>query len=113
MHEVGIVQSALDIAESQARAAGATKIHEIRLRIGQMTGIVPEALEHAMTVLRGGTLAENAELTIEYVPAVCWCATCEKEFAPIGLFGECPDCRAPSTDVRRGMELEIVSLEVD
>ncbi len=31
MHEVGIMQSALDMAEDKARAAGATKILRIRL----------------------------------------------------------------------------------
>ncbi len=64
MHEVGIMQSALDIAEQQAQAAGATKIHEIRLRIGQMSGVVPEALQHAFTVLKDGTMAEEASFAL-------------------------------------------------
>jgi hydrogenase nickel incorporation protein HypA/HybF len=113
MHEVGIMQSALDIAEKQARASGATAIHEIRLRIGQMTGVVPEALEHAFVVLREGTMSVGAKLAVEYVRAVFWCANCQKEFEQPGLFCECPECAIPSADVRSGMEMEIVSLEVD
>jgi hydrogenase nickel incorporation protein HypA/HybF len=113
MHEVGIMLSALEIAEQQAQAAGATKIHEIRLRVGQMSGVVPEALEHAFTVLKDGTMAEEASLIVDYVLAVCWCSACQREFESTGIFCICPDCKAPSGDVRRGRELEIVSLEVD
>ena len=113
MHEIGIMQSALDIAEQQALAAGAKSIHEVRLRIGQMTGVVPEALEHAFAVLKDGTMAQEARLVVDYVPAICWCSECQREFESQGLFCLCPQCKTPSSDVRRGRELEIVSLEVD
>lgn len=113
MHEVGIMQSTLDIAEQQALAAGATIIHEIRLRVGQMSGVVPEALEHAFAVLKEGGMAENARLVIDYVPAVCWCSECQREFESSGMFCICSDCGTPSGEVRKGRELEIVSLEVD
>ena len=112
MHEVGIVQSILEVAAQQTRAADATCIHVIRLRIGRLTGVVPEAIEHAFTVLRVGTPAAGAELTIEYVPAICWCDTCQQEFAADGLYSDCPTCGVPSLIVRQGHEMELVSLEV-
>jgi hydrogenase nickel incorporation protein HypA/HybF len=113
MHEVGIMRSAINIAEQEARAAGATKIHEIRLRIGQMSGVVPEALEHAFTVLKDGTMAEEGRLVVDFVPAVCWCSVCQREFESSTILCVCPDCKVPSGDIRKGRELEIVSLEVD
>ena len=45
MHEVGIIQSTLELAERSARASGATQIHRLRLRVGRMTGVVRESLE--------------------------------------------------------------------
>lgn len=113
MHEVGIMQSALEIAERQARAAGAARICEIRMRVGRMTGVVPEALDHAFEVLRGGTMAEDARLNVEYVPGVFFCLACQREFESEDLVGGCPVCDAPSFDLRRGRELDVVSLEVD
>lgn len=107
------MQSALEIAERQARAHGAVRIQEIRMRVGRLTGVVPEALEQAFTVLREGTLAAGARLAVEYVAAVCRCAACAKEFESEGLLSECPDCGTPSADVTSGTEMEIVSLEVD
>jgi hydrogenase nickel incorporation protein HypA/HybF len=107
------MQSVLEIAESQARASGALRILEIRMRAGRMTGIVPEALEHAFAVLRDGTMAVDARLVVEFVPGAFWCVTCAAEFEADDLIGECPTCREPSFDMRRGRELDVVSLEVD
>jgi hydrogenase nickel incorporation protein HypA/HybF len=113
MHEAGIIQSTLDLAERQARNAGAGLITEVRMRVGRMTGVVPEALEHAFAVLSAGTMAAGARLEVEFVPGAFWCLACAREFEAEGLLGECPACGSPSADPRRGLEMELVSLEVD
>ena len=112
MHEVGIMQSVLAAAEREARAAGGDRVHEVRLRIGRLAGVVAESLEYAFEVLRAGTLAEEAHLAIEEVPAACWCGACSAEFEAPDLLCECPRCGALSTELRRGRELEIASLEI-
>jgi len=107
------MQSVLEIAEEQARKAGASRILEIRMRVGRMTGIVSESLEHAFVVLRDGTTAAGARLNVEFVPGAFWCPPCAAEFESDDLVGGCPTCHEPSFDLRRGRELEVVSLEVD
>lgn len=113
VHEVGIMQSVLEIAESQARQNGAARILEIRMRVGRMTGVVPEALEHAFAVLRQDTMADGATLIVEYVPGVFWCLTCAAEFESDDLVGGCPTCNEPSFELRRGREMAVESLEVE
>jgi hydrogenase nickel incorporation protein HypA/HybF len=113
MHELSIMQSALSMALEQARQAGASRVHEIRLRIGALSGVVPEALEFAFEALTPGTLAEGAQLAIEHVPARFWCADCAREFVSDDLLAECPDCHALSREIRSGRELEVASLEID
>ena len=113
VHEVGIIQSVLDLAEALARQNGATRILEIRMRVGRMTGIVPEALEHAFVVLRQGSMAETARLAAEFVPGVFWCQACAAEFESDDLVGGCPTCKEPSFDLRRGREMAVESLEVE
>lgn len=44
VHELAIMDSALNLALDQARKAGATRVHVIRLRIGVLSGVVPDAL---------------------------------------------------------------------
>jgi len=112
MHEVGIMQAALEQAIASAQADQATRIHVIRLRVGALSGVVPEALEFAFTVVRAGTMAAEAILEIESVPMRCWCPRCADEFTGDGLSTLCPRCHSPSPDIRAGRELEVASLEV-
>ena len=112
MHEVGLMQSVLAMAEEQARASGATQIHEVRLRIGQLSGVVAEAMETAFDILRQGTLAAEARLAIDAVPGSCWCRGCQQEFETSDWLCECPACGVVSAELRRGRELELTSLEI-
>jgi hydrogenase nickel incorporation protein HypA/HybF len=107
------MQSALGMALDQARQAGARQVVVLRLRVGALSGVVPEALRFAFEALAVGTLAEKAELAIVSVPARFWCADCRREFVSDDLFAECPDCRRPSGELRAGRELELASLEIE
>jgi hydrogenase nickel incorporation protein HypA/HybF len=113
MHELSIMQGALSLALGEARRAGASRVHVIRLRIGALSGVVPEALQFAFEALASGTPAEGAELAVENVPARFWCAACAREFQAGNMFAECPDCQTPSGELRGGREMEVASLEVD
>jgi hydrogenase nickel incorporation protein HypA/HybF len=113
MHELSIMQSALNQVLQEARLAGATRVYEIRLRIGVLSGVVPDALRFAFEVLTPGTSAVGALLTIEETPARFWCAACLREFVSANLLAECPDCRRLSGELRGGRDLELTSMEVD
>ena len=112
MHELGIIQNTLDLAMETAKSSGASQIHHLRLRVGTLTGVVPDALLFAFDVIRQGTMAAGARLEVENVPVSCWCAECQSEFPSEDWHYECPKCGRWSSDLRRGLELELVSVEV-
>jgi len=107
------MQSALDQALREAKAAGAERVHEIRLRVGVLSGVVPDALQFAFEAVTAGTPAEGATLAIESVAPRFWCDGCQREFEAADLFPDCPDCNTASNDLRAGRELELVSMEVE
>jgi len=113
VHELSIMESALSLVLDQARQAGARQVLVIRLRIGALSGVAPDALQFAFEALAPGTLAEKAELAIEPVPARFWCADCRREFVSDDLFAECPGCGRPTGELRAGRELEVASLEIE
>jgi hydrogenase nickel incorporation protein HypA/HybF len=113
MHELSIMQSALNMALERAEQAGAQKVYVLRLRVGALSGVVPEALQFAFEALASGTAAEGAELAIDEVPARFWCETCSREFQADDMFAQCPDCQSPSAELRAGRELEVTSMEID
>jgi hydrogenase nickel incorporation protein HypA/HybF len=112
VHEVGIIQNAVILAEQRARSVKASRVHCLRLRVGALSGVVPDALEFAFDVVRRGTLAEEAQLEVENVPAAGWCARCQTEFECEDYSLECPLCHQFSSELRRGRELELTSIEV-
>ena len=112
MHEFSIMQSTLETAAQKMSAAGATEIHRLKVRIGRLSGVVPEALRFAFEALKDKTPAAGASLEIEEVPAVCWCAGCAAEFETAKYEYACPRCHELSGDLRRGKEMELSSLEI-
>jgi hydrogenase nickel incorporation protein HypA/HybF len=113
MHELSIMDSALTMVLEQAQKAGAKRVHVVRLRIGALSGVVPEALEFAFDALTPGTLAEGGRLAIDNIPARFWCGACRSEFQADDLFADCPDCHRPSGDLRAGREMEVASMEIE
>ena len=113
MHEVSLMTEAVRMAVEAAQRAGARGVTKLQLRVGTLSGAVPAAMEFAWDVVRRDTIAAGATLEIETVPAACWCATCQEEFAGADFFNECPRCHAVSSELRRGRELEIASVELE
>ncbi len=110
MHELSIIENTLEIALENAKNAG--KIHWLKMRIGEISGVVPEALHFAFDVVTKDTIAEGATLEIETVPVNCYCQKCELEFKPLDLCYECPNCGNLHTKIITGKEIELTSLEV-
>lgn len=106
------MESALAAIRLQAGTHGATRVSRIVLRIGTLSGVDTAALRFAYDALTPGTIAADAVLEIESVPARAHCAQCDTDFgATGGYILTCPRCRAFSSDIRAGRELDIVRLE--
>lgn len=106
------MQEAVDAALDEARRAGASRVHRVRLRIGRLAGVEAEALPLAFEVACAGTPAEGAALEVEDVAVRCRCPSCDEDFVPAGMVFACPGCGALSSDVRAGRELELAQVEV-
>jgi hydrogenase nickel incorporation protein HypA/HybF len=112
MHEAGLMQNVLEMAVARAKAHDAARIEAINIKIGMLSGVVPDALEFAFEAMKKGTLAESARLNVEYAPVVCWCRGCEKEFKPEDFSSICPVCGKNDIEIRSGLEMNLVSIEV-
>jgi len=112
MHEISIMQSTLQLAEKYAREAGGTAISRICLRVGAVSGVVPEALEFAFDVLKKETLAKSASLHIERVPVEFTCSRCRSSLRLNEIRFDCPDCGELLTLGGGGAELELSHLEL-
>jgi len=112
MHEVSVMQAALEIALEQTRANGGSRIHKMTLRIGAFSGVVADSLRFAFDVVTEGTPAEGAELVIEDVALSCVCETCNQTFEPPGYSLACPNGDDHRTRILSGSELDVAALEI-
>ncbi len=112
MHEVSLMEQTLAIAVAQAQEHGASKIHQLVLRVGQQSGVVADALSFAFEVVKQDTMAAEALLAIEEVPVTCHCQICQSNFQPEDWIYCCPRCGGISQTVVDGKQLELVSLEM-
>ena len=113
MHELGIAESALEVALDQARARRAARVRRIVIRVGALSGVDQEALRFALAAILPGTAAEGSVLQIDPVPATAYCPACGRDFSPdTDHCFECPTCGGLSTELRQGRELDLVQLEL-
>jgi hydrogenase nickel incorporation protein HypA/HybF len=99
--------------EQAAREAGAVRITCIRLVAGEMTEVLPEALEFALEALGAGTLAEGATLVVEQPRPRSRCTQCGYEFEHDRFHWMCPVCQALATELLAGRELYIKDMEIE
>lgn len=99
-------------AEEAARRGGA-QVYAIHLKLGQLSGVVKDALMFSYEVACQGTTLEGSELIIEEIPVVVFCQTCrvETSLASIQKFC-CGTCGALTSEIVQGKELEVVALEI-
>jgi hydrogenase nickel incorporation protein HypA/HybF len=107
------MQEAMRIVFDHASRARSNRVLTVKLRVGALSGVEPDALEFAFHVVSRDTPAEWACLTIEKVPVTCLCRDCDREFEPTSPFYDCPGCGALSTDIHRGREFQVVAIEVE
>jgi hydrogenase nickel incorporation protein HypA/HybF len=108
MHELSITQSIVDAVCE--RAAG-RPVLSIRVQVGALTAVVPEAMRFCFDLVVEGTVAEGARLEIDLRPAAAHCRTCGADTElndPIVLCR----CGSADVDVVSGRELQITSITV-
>lgn len=113
MHELSVTQSILDIALDQAKTAKASKINKINLVIGELSGFVSDCVQFYFDFLKKDSIAEEAALTFELVPAQLKCRNCASVFHPGEVIWRCPNCQSQQVEIVAGREFYLESLEVE
>ena len=113
MHEMAIAQGILDIVLEAAARNDAATVTRIKLQVGEMTEVVPEALAFCFTALAAGSAAAAARLDIEMMPLVSRCRDCGWEFRVERYRFLCPACGSAALEIVSGRELRVEHLEVE
>lgn len=108
MHELAIAE---DVVRTVVERMGDRQVKVVRLRVGRLAGVVPEALTFCFELASAGTALEGAVLAIEDVAGQAHCRTCDADFSLIDAFLLC-ECGSADVELLSGRDLTVASVEV-
>jgi len=113
MHELAIASAILERAQAAAAGNGGGRVLKIGLRIGEISGVEPDALTFGIEALSKGTPLEGVALEVERPRRRQRCAACAIEFEPEGFSVACPACQHGSSECIAGNELDVTFIELE
>lgn len=113
MHELGLTQSLIEIAERTAQANGGQRVISVTVEIGALAGVVPDAIEFCFAACSKGTLLDGCRLQLIAIPGRGRCCDCGIECKLDPYTVACPACGGFSLDRLQGEELRVIELELD
>jgi len=108
MHELGITRSIVAIVSEHADGA---KVTRVRLEIGKLSAVLPDAVRFCFEAVSRGTPAEGATLEIVEIAGRARCRMCAAEVALERPFGRCA-CGCSDLERISGDELKVRDMEV-
>ena len=109
MHELSIMQSVVKICEQNAQGK---RVKTVTLEVGELSGIIPDALEFCFESCTKGTLLEGAKLVIDRITPQVKCNGCGANFSITAYYDSCPECGGFDIEILFGEELRVKELEV-
>jgi hydrogenase nickel incorporation protein HypA/HybF len=108
MHELAITES---IVATVVERMPDTPVRRVRLEIGRLSGVVPDAVRFCFDLVTADTTLEGAVLDIDEPGGRVACRRCAAEFDTDEVLALCP-CGSADVALLRGRELRIRSVEV-
>lgn len=113
MHELSLVAGLFPILEEKAGEQGAKSVTFVRLRVGRLSGVVPELLESAFDAYKKGTLAERAAIEVVLVPLKVRCRACSKIMELEEPVFACTGCDGNDLEILEGRDIFLDRLEIE
>ncbi len=111
MHEAALTQGLMKILMTEAQRHQVTRITRVRLKIGTLRAVEPQSMAFCFNAFADGTLAQDAELVIDVLPAMAQCQHCGSEFVVIKFHFQCDRCQSREVQLIQGNELYIESFD--
>lgn len=112
VHELSLAEHALAIIEEAAQREGFRRVHRVRVEVGCLSYVQPEALRFAFATVSSGTCADGAVLEILQTPGEGECPRCLIRLPMDTEPGWCPSCDRSPLRVVGGTRMTVRDLDV-
>ena len=107
MHELRIAQEVITVAQEEMERRRLSRLDEIGVRLGALSGVNPDSLSFGFTAATIDTPLADTRLIIKQVPVQGSCRSCTRDFQVEEFVFICPHCGSRDMDITRGEELDI------
>jgi hydrogenase nickel incorporation protein HypA/HybF len=113
VHELSLCDDLLSQVVAIAKQHQAQSVESITVQMGALSGVEPLLLDSAFSMIKVGTVAENAELILQTSPVTVLCQLCgaQSEVAANRLL--CNACQSHETTLLSGDELILASVALN
>ncbi|MDD2214818.1 MAG: hydrogenase maturation nickel metallochaperone HypA [Oscillospiraceae bacterium] len=111
MHEASLAANVLKIV-SRAAAGKESRVRQITVSVGQLAGVMPDALLFAFEALKKQTLLTSATLKLEKEPVTACCEDCGHEYQPQAFPYTCPICQSHVFRITNGEAVTVKRMEI-
>lgn len=108
MHELALIESLVEAVDEQVEQG---RVTAVRLEVGTLVAVVPDAMHFCFDVCTRGTRLEGASLEIAELPGRARCRSCGAEVTLNTPLARCA-CGGIDLEVLAGHELRIKEVEV-
>jgi len=108
MHELGLCTSIVDAVE---RRAGDRPVAQVRVQVGRLHHVHPDAFDQSFAIAAMGTVAEDATAELVLLPVRASCPACGARWQTNDPPPLCPACGAGDPVLEGGDELVLESIE--
>jgi hydrogenase nickel incorporation protein HypA/HybF len=112
MHELAVTESLLAIVVQSAIDNNAQKVTDIALTIGALSSIVDDSVQFYWNHISKGSVAEEATLHFNRIPATLLCLDCSTEFTLEDELTPCPNCDSINLNIIAGDEFQVDYIEI-
>ena len=109
MHELGITRNIVAIVDEAAKGR---RVRRVILEVGQLSGLVVDAVRFCFDVVAAGTAADGAMLEICIISGRARCDACGAEFDTPSLLTTC-GCGSRRITRLQGEEINVRSIVIE
>lgn len=113
MHEMALTDKILKVVLAEAQRNRAQKVNRIKIRIGELAGIVEDCVTYYFQLIARDTIAADAKLEFNICKATLFCPNCRREFEKTPQDFNCPACGGLGRLTGVGRECFVDSIEVE
>jgi hydrogenase nickel incorporation protein HypA/HybF len=113
MHELAIAEEIKQIVLEKMKENKRKKVTRVGLIFGELTSVVPEALETAFSIASEGTAMQGAKIKCTIKKLKAKCKKCNKIFRVKDFNYFCPACKTSQVEITQGREMIVKSITME